>query len=378
MNAFVNGHKVHCLIDTGSTVTLIKQSVLKRIATNYQLANKGGVLVRSFGGKLIPNHEEIFVTLQIEQAKASIKLIVMRDAIMTHDFGDRVFLRQLNKLEPKKYMECLAVSVSRNDSFYVIFGDVDDNTKLLCREMLKRYRECISFSMSDLGKANAAELVIKCITDEPVVYHPYQKCVFFSRSIDYLGRETSCEGVKPGRMKIEAVVRMMEPQKVKKEYTIDIKYRSDPRMSHVDALSRYQQELVKVNQINLTEGNWVLVAQLQDEQLRRIRTILQAKKKNTWGIHVKDVPSTFNTAYNKSINCTPTKILMGYKVKPLMEAKLLTEVQNDLDRLDLKQLRVKVKERIKADQAKQNEYYDRSRREANEYKKGGSGVSTHH
>ncbi|KAF2896794.1 hypothetical protein ILUMI_09381 [Ignelater luminosus] len=85
-----------------------------------------------------------------------------------------------------------------------------------------------------------------------------------------------------------------------------------------------------------------------------------------WDIHVKDVQSALNTAYSKSINCTSTEVLMGYKAKPMTETKLLTVVQNDLDRFDLKQLRVNVKERITADQAKQKEYYDRPGREANE------------
>lgn len=41
------------------------------------------------------------------------------------------------------------------------------------------------------------------------------KCEFFKTNIDYLGREVSKEGVRPGSKKISALVRMPIPQNVK-------------------------------------------------------------------------------------------------------------------------------------------------------------------
>jgi len=46
-------------------------------------------------------------------------------------------------------------------------------------------------------------------------------------------------------------------------------------MTHANALSRNPLPIsLEVTQINLTEGDWILAAQLQDEQFSRIRTIL--------------------------------------------------------------------------------------------------------
>lgn len=42
-----------------------------------------------------------------------------------------------------------------------------------------------------------------------------EKCIFFTESIDYLGREISARGVRPGQSKIEALVRMENPQSVR-------------------------------------------------------------------------------------------------------------------------------------------------------------------
>jgi hypothetical protein len=47
-------------------------------------------------------------------------------------------------------------------------------------------------------------------------------------------------------------------------------------MAHVDALSRYPCGIAEINQVDITEGDWILAAQLQDDQLVRIRDILKA------------------------------------------------------------------------------------------------------
>ncbi|KMQ86750.1 retrovirus-like pol polyprotein [Lasius niger] len=63
------------------------------------------------------------------------------------------------------------------------------------------------------------------------------------------------------------------------EYTFDVEYRAGTKMAHADALSRSPIHFpLEVLQIDITEGDWILAAQLQDEQLARIRTILLDKK----------------------------------------------------------------------------------------------------
>ena len=64
------------------------------------------------------------------------------------------------------------------------------------------------------------------------------------------------------------------------EFTFEIKYRPGSRMPHVDALSRYPVK-VEVNKIDITEGDWILSAQLQDEKLASIRKILEAGVRNS-------------------------------------------------------------------------------------------------
>lgn len=64
------------------------------------------------------------------------------------------------------------------------------------------------------------------------------------------------------------------------EFTFDIKYRPGSRMPHVDALSRYPV-MVEVDQVDITEGDWILSAQLQDDKLARVHKILLARVENS-------------------------------------------------------------------------------------------------
>nr|XP_012138507.1 PREDICTED: uncharacterized protein K02A2.6-like [Megachile rotundata] len=113
-----------------------------------------------------------------------------------------------------------------------------------------------------------------------------EKCSFFKETIEYLGREVSAQGVRPGQRKIEAVKGMPQPTNVKQwledqEFTFEIVYRPESRIAHVDALSQNPQPVVlEVFHIDITEAEWIVAAQLQDEQLLRIRTILERKDKS--------------------------------------------------------------------------------------------------
>ncbi|CAK9796589.1 Transposon Ty3-I Gag-Pol polyprotein [Anthophora quadrimaculata] len=65
------------------------------------------------------------------------------------------------------------------------------------------------------------------------------------------------------------------------EYTFKIVYRPGTRMAHVDALSRNPQPTpLKVFYVDVTESEWIVAAQMQDEQLSRIRTVLANNDKS--------------------------------------------------------------------------------------------------
>jgi len=58
--------------------------------------------------------------------------------------------------------------------------------------------------------------------------------------------------------------------KIIQEYTFDIEYRARSRMSHVDALRNPVPFELEVSHVDVTEGDWILAAQLKDKQILRI------------------------------------------------------------------------------------------------------------
>ena len=61
---------------------------------------------------------------------------------------------------------------------------------------------------------------------------------------------------------------------------------------------------------------------------------------------------------------------MGYKAKTTAEARILHELQIEVQRLDLSELREQISNHISEDQRQQKERYDKTRREATRYQEG--------
>ena len=58
------------------------------------------------------------------------------------------------------------------------------------------------------------------------------------------------------------------------DYTFEIEYRAGTAMQHVDALSRNPICQIEVYPVDITETDWILAVQLQDDQINRIRRVL--------------------------------------------------------------------------------------------------------
>lgn len=88
------------------------------------------------------------------------------------------------------------------------------------------------------------------------------------------------------------------------------------------------------------------------------------------GTNSSNRQSALNTTHNKSINTTPIKALIGCQTKSATEAPLLSQVQGEVERLDLEELRANIKIHIDQEQQQQKERYDKTRRDATKYKDG--------
>lgn len=93
-----------------------------------------------------------------------------------------------------------------------------------------------------------------------------------------LGREfrvvTDCSALRTTFSKKDLLPRVARWWLEIQDFNFTVEYRLGTRMRHVDALSRCPIEEINC-QVDITEGDWVLAAQLQDDQILTIRKILQ-------------------------------------------------------------------------------------------------------
>lgn len=78
----INGKKVKCLLDTGSTTTLLKESLVKNLALSY--VPQSGFL-RNFNGDLVSSIGTLVAQVQVEEAEASVDITIIPDNSITHD-----------------------------------------------------------------------------------------------------------------------------------------------------------------------------------------------------------------------------------------------------------------------------------------------------
>lgn len=100
-----------------------------------------------------------------------------------------------------------------------------------------------------------------------------------------------------------------------------------------------------------------------------LTTTAAAQDPCDWDTQVKKIQCAINTMFNKSINTTPIKALIGCDVRTVTEGPILSAVREEMDRLDLTVLREEISKHITKHQAAQKERYDRTRRDARKYAK---------
>lgn len=101
--------------------------------------------------------------------------------------------------------------------------------------------------------------------------------------------------------------------------------------------------------------------------LAALAPTMAGKHSDAWDTCIKPIQSALNTCHNKAIGTTPTEALLGYKSNSVTEAWLLNVIQNELQRVDLHDLRSQITAHITADQAQQKKRYDEKSREAPTY-----------
>lgn len=182
----LNGTSFPCLVDTGSSRTLIRKSVATKLHLDVKTINAEFTL-RSFDGHRVEPLGVARVHVRLEQPSVELDVIVLRDGEMNYDcilgrdfisapnvmlvaVGDQLLLRELGEVKDICELECFEVQ----EGGQINFGEISEVEKASCRKLLEEFGDRISTCMSNLGKTKSASMTIKLISDEPIVYNPYR------------------------------------------------------------------------------------------------------------------------------------------------------------------------------------------------------------
>ncbi|CAK9814127.1 Pro-Pol polyprotein [Anthophora plagiata] len=281
----INGHKVESLIDTGSACTIVHSSVVKKFLINTK--NVDDTTFRGFAGQSVVISQIATITVKVQNVAAKVDSFIIPDeytaydVILGRDFlqqdhvvmlkrGNRLTFNDARDAKRPQATSAMDICVVEENPLPNV-GNIGEEARRLCIELLEEFRDCISTSMRDLGRTNTIAMEIKCLTDEPIVYRPYRLAESEKRVV----REIIADLLANGIIR-ESESPYASPITLVKKKTGDVRM-----MAHVDALSRNPQPTpLEVFYVDITEAEWIVAAQMQDEQLSRIRTILANNDKS--------------------------------------------------------------------------------------------------
>lgn len=177
----------NCLIDTGSSCTVIRKTILQRLNIEIIIIGEP-LLVRCFMGNIVSCNSVCLLQLKVDEVSGKdVRALVLDDSLLSYDiivgcdfinqshivmikYRDGLhFLNRLNLIQE--------IQTSENSKLYlskISFGNLGRDQVLQCFKLLCQYEDRVTFSLSDLGRAEQVEMHIRLKSDQPVVYRPYR------------------------------------------------------------------------------------------------------------------------------------------------------------------------------------------------------------
>lgn len=149
-------------------------------------------VLRGFAGQVATSNQSTLCQVKIMDAAAQVNAIVIPDShliyeiIVGRDFleqkhivtikrGNKLIFKQLSAINGNEnIIDVNFTDMRKDDTIVIRTGAINEEAKRQCKTLLRDFKDCISFSIKDLGKTDATSLSIRCTSDMPVVYRPYR------------------------------------------------------------------------------------------------------------------------------------------------------------------------------------------------------------
>ncbi|KAJ8919080.1 hypothetical protein NQ315_012065 [Exocentrus adspersus] len=270
-------------------------------------------------------------------------------------------------------------------------SDINPESKNELLTLINKYRDCFATKTSELVHTDASKIGIggillqvqengelkpvqyfsRATTKQEQVYHSYELetlavvCSMKKFRIYLIGIEfkviTDCNALRTTLTKRDLIPRIGRWWLTTQEFNFSIEYRAGSKMNHVDALSRNptpgsssdQTMEAELLHVEVTDSDWVLAAQLNDERCKEIHQSLSREP-------VDESDRRVHNEYALKDNRVYRKTTQGLRWVPrgVNDAFLTSEI-SETQPVNHMEIRSEVVKRIQEQQSTQKKYYDR-------------------
>lgn len=223
-------------------------------------------------------------------------------------------------------------------------GDVQVGTKLSdedetkFHQLLRQYRDCFALNLSELGKTNLTEMVIKLKDDVPVVYNPYRMSFKEKEQLSEIIEDLLQNGIiRESSSPYASPVLLVNKKNGQKRLCIDYRALNRKTLKDKYPLPRIEDRLDSLGgnsfftSLDLTSGYYQVPVAEECKHLTAFVTPDGLYEYNRMPFGLANAPSVFQRAMNSMLNGAEPNLALAYMDDLLIPS---STIQEGLDKLD--------------------------------------------
>lgn len=223
-------------------------------------------------------------------------------------------------------------------------GDINIGTRLSESELqsfnqlLIKYRDCFALDLSELGKTNLTEMVIKLKDDTPVVYNPYRMSLKEKECLSEIIEDLLKNGIiRESSSSYASPIILVNKKNGQKRLCVDYRALNRKTLKDKYPLPRIEDKLDYLGGNNffscldLASGYYQVPVAEESKHLTAFITPDGLYEYNRMPFGLANAPSIFQRAINTMLNGVSQKLALAYMDDLLVPSKT---IQEGFDRLE--------------------------------------------
>lgn len=205
-------------------------------------------------------------------------------------------------------------------------------------DLLSEYRDCFAFDLSELGKTDLTEMIIKLTDDTPVVYNPYRMSLKEKEQLSEIIEDLLENGIiRESSSSYASPVLLVSKKNGQKRLCVDYRALNRKTLKDKYPLPRIEDKLDCLGgnrfftSLDLASGYYQVPVAEQSKQLTAFVTPDGLYEYNRMPFGLANAPSVFQRAINSMLNGVGQNLVLAYMDDLLVPSQT---VQSGLEKLE--------------------------------------------